>query len=228
MPSDLSLKFGRDGGMNPTREELMIKNDTLTYQTSFFNNAAGFTTTINRDEIQSLYQVLRNNKFDKIKLAQEMMYDKEGEYVRAQWGGEQVYLGTSGAEVAKGWQEEWKKIVSTFDALIETKAKNFRKPFTVVLDKSLAGQYTVVTLSENYQCRSQVTEAGFSCTFQLLPGKYHANAYAIRNYNPKEYEEWFEIQERRSEGDLVLDTQSGFKLTVRLAVENKLTLELAR
>lgn len=226
MPADLSLEFGRNGGMHPTEEELAIKNGILTYQTSFFNDSAGFTTSISMDEIQSLYQVLRDNKFDKIKLAEGRILDKEGEHVRAQWEREQVYLGTSGAEVADSWQKEWKKIVSTFDALIEAKAKPFRKTFTIILDKSLTGHYTVVTLSDSYHCTSQITDAGFSCTFQLLPGKYHAISYAIRDYNPKKYEEWAELQKRRSEGTLVFDTQSGSRLTVRLAGENKLVLEL--
>lgn len=214
VPSDLKIEFGRDGGMQPIGEDLRIEKGVMVYEASHYNNKAGFTTQVSPEEVSQLYALVRDNHFDKIRLEDGLVHDKQGEHLRVSWGSEQIYLGTSGAEVEKRWSESWKLIIKEFDAFIETKAKAFRKPLTVILDKNLAGRYAVVTLSERNVVISQVPAEGYSQTLYLLPGKYQVSAYTIRDYDPKKYMEWAEVQKRRGEADLLIDVPETQRIRV--------------
>lgn len=118
-PSDLVIEYSEDGGMRYWSEELKLTTTTCHYAINDGGKKQEWDCPASSGALGDIYKILRDNDFDRIKLASGVIYDKPGEHVTVRYSSENFNLGTSGADVQLLWRKSWDTIVVGFRALIE-------------------------------------------------------------------------------------------------------------
>ena len=194
-PADLAIEFSRDGGMNPVGDKMKLSSKGGTYKSHYTSHEASIEFSVTEKDLDDLYRVFRDNRFDHIRISDAMEDDKEGEFIRISWGTTNYHLETSGTEIANRWKKNWKNIVDALNAIVLRETDKRKMDLKVMVDKQLAGRYVTVNISENAGNLAQIVPAdGLMTILKLLPGNYYFNIQAIKNYDPKKYQPWEEVR----------------------------------
>ncbi len=120
-PLDFVLETRYDGGMRDTSAELFVSRDS-----SFFKTHNGDTTIVKRftlsaRELDSLYAVLKRNKFDKIESSIDTaVLDRGGYSIDVFWNANHNVISVSDGQqsfIKKEWYPQWGAVYQYVDKL---------------------------------------------------------------------------------------------------------------
>jgi len=76
-PSDLEITYSENGGMLNISERLFISKDSCFYEKNKYGNIARVDFNLSDSSLDSVYDAIRENKFDEIEIYSEKVYDRE-------------------------------------------------------------------------------------------------------------------------------------------------------
>jgi hypothetical protein len=146
-PADFSLRYSSHGGMLPIGENLTLTAATSTYEYFDHGNTTTIEFELTEQEINDLYQWLRQNRFDLIEARTEQVFDRGGESIDINWGTTHYNVSNSGISfVEEDWQEEWGNVLGAVTDLMQRKIEEQRVVYTILLDQSLVGETVSIYL----------------------------------------------------------------------------------
>jgi hypothetical protein len=147
-PADFSLSYSSSGGMLPIGENLTLTAGTSTYEYYDHGNTTLVEFELTEQELNDLYQWLRQNRFDLIETRSEQVFDRGGESISINWGTTHYNVSNSGLSfIEEDWQEEWGNVLGAVTDLMQRKLEEQRVVYTIVLDRSLTGETVSIYLN---------------------------------------------------------------------------------
>lgn len=115
-PADLKLYYHFDGGMVYHFEDLTLSADSCLYIVNEGGKKREKRFSLTPKEMEALYSILRDNRFDRIRSKTESgVYDRGGESIRIEWDKGRRQVGVSNAQmtfVEKAWIKEWNAVLT--------------------------------------------------------------------------------------------------------------------
>src|SRR5690606_2227506 len=136
-----SLRYSSDGGMLPVGERLTLTAGTSTYEYYDRGNTTRVEFELTEQELNDLYQWLRENRFDRIEVRTEQVYDRGGESISINFGTNHYSVSNAGISfVEEDWREEWGNVLGAVTDLMQRKLDEQRVTYTIVIDRTLTGE----------------------------------------------------------------------------------------
>jgi len=179
-PEKLVIEYHLNGGMRYYSEALYICEDSSYYTINDGGAISRINFIMNANELNELYKVFLENKFDKIKTYEEKVYDRGGSSVYIQWEKTRfVSVSNSGMSfIDKNWQEEWSSCMNALDKIIKHQADLQKKDYEIKFDKSFFGKtvYSGINTEQIIPNSTLMAEHDYdthiSKSVKLIPGKH--------------------------------------------------------
>lgn len=150
-PNEIIFEWSDGGGMLPEGENIYISEDSSYYsfwhvdidQKIYFNSS--------KSEMDSLYSIFKNEKFDQIELIEEgEVYDRGGTSIRLIADGKYFDKNNSGMTfVNKSWQKTYDDLSSALYSFALKKIENQKVKVTVGFDKKILEENLKLYISIN-------------------------------------------------------------------------------
>ena len=127
-PEKLVIEYHLDGGMRYYSEALYLSEDSSYYTVNNGGAISRVNFKLSTSELDELYNVFKDNKFDRIRIFEEKVYDRGGNTIFLRWGkGKMAAVSNSGMSfVEEGWREQWNACIKAIEDII-TKQKELLK-----------------------------------------------------------------------------------------------------
>lgn len=138
-PVDISFRYYVDGGMMYYSEELFISGDSCYYKINDGGAESKIYFKMTSSELDKLYEVFKENRFDEIETYDHKVYDRGGDNISLSWGnGKSCSVNNSGMTfIDDSWKTEWTACVTEIVKIITAEVPKQKKDFEVRLDKTL-------------------------------------------------------------------------------------------
>lgn len=138
-PADIVFRYHVDGGMMYYSEELFISGDSCYYKINDGGAESKIYFRMTAAQLDKLYGVFRENRFDEIETYEEKVYDRGGNSISLSWGrSKYCNVSSSGMTfIDKSWNSEWSACLSAIDKIIAEEVPRQKKDFEIRLDKTL-------------------------------------------------------------------------------------------
>ncbi len=147
-PFDMQIGYSFNGGMMMVGENISIS--TAESSQRIFNHLATIKVhyQLSEAELDALYATFRENKIDRIKSTEEMVYDRGGDSVSISFGEERYRASDSGINFIKDqWQDEFGRLVGAVNRAAGAESTGSTQTiFTIQLDPSLESLNLTVQL----------------------------------------------------------------------------------
>ncbi|HJY63237.1 MAG TPA: hypothetical protein VJ455_03700 [Ignavibacteria bacterium] len=190
-PNKLVIEYHLSGGMRYYSEALYISEDS-----SYFTiNDGGAISRVNfimsANELEGLYKVFIDNKFDKIKTHEVQVYDRGGSSVYIQWEKTRfVSVSNSGMSfIDGGWQKEWNACINALEQIIKYQSEKQVREYELRYDKSLFGHEINVFINNDNVIKNQdlgllsSSNEIFIQYVKLIPGKHRLSINWNKHYD---------------------------------------------
>ncbi|MCP4415199.1 MAG: hypothetical protein GY805_01160 [Chloroflexi bacterium] len=137
-PSDVRISYSFNGGMMNYGENISISADESWRRIS--NEMVRFEVhyQLAEAELDALYATFRENKIDRIRSREEMVYDRGGDSVSISYGEELYRASDSGLNfVTARWQDEFSRLVTAVNQAAGETTSSPQATFTIQLDSSI-------------------------------------------------------------------------------------------
>lgn len=189
-PQNISFQLSMGGGMLYYYEDLFISGDSSYYLVNDGGAISKIYFAVSGEKLDKLYDVFRENDFDRIKTYDEKVYDRGGETVSLRWGkGKYASVSNSGMTFIKdSWKGEWSACTSALSKIIDEEIAKQKKDFEIRVDRSLFGKEIYIQLNrETVIPKSMVmsengTDEYISRTVKLMPGSHMLSFYIGNKY----------------------------------------------
>lgn len=121
--SDYDISFSRSGGLAPTYENLLIKNNKAFYSFEGQEKKLKKTFKVSDSEIKNLNEVLSKNNFRQIQEDHKKMYDNITTSINIKKGANEGSR-NDGSAIMPNYETNWRNIVTAFQKIINKKIKN--------------------------------------------------------------------------------------------------------
>lgn len=176
-PARTIIEVSHQGGMQPVSKHLYIGSDSC-YQRHWAYQTKNKTYfKLSPTELDQLYAVFVNNKFDKLKTREVRTYDRGGVSVYLRLGSKNYQIHDSGSTyIKKSSLDAFKNVLNAINALVARKLEPLKQAFEVQIDSN------IIKLSHSGYLGSNTAELsqGFdkkqgipaSLSFKILPGNH--------------------------------------------------------
>ncbi|MBL7700670.1 MAG: hypothetical protein JNM14_00350 [Ferruginibacter sp.] len=110
-PADFKLTYHFDGGMSYHFEDIIISKDSCVYRLNERGHIITRKFFISEAGLDSLYTILKQNRFTEIEYRNEgMVYDRGGKSIEVSWNNNKEWRKVSDAQshfVKDGWKQQW-------------------------------------------------------------------------------------------------------------------------
>lgn len=143
-PEDFFVNYSLSAGMLPYGSNVSVAGEVA--HTSFFAYGVSFDVAFQPTaaELDSLYQVVVDNKFDRIQTYEEEIYDRGGSSLTVTANGETFNKADGGMSYIRGnWQNAYNNVEAAVKDLTIRNAPTSTK-FVIEWDESLAALYPTI------------------------------------------------------------------------------------
>lgn len=216
-PQKLTIGLSMGGGMLYYGENLYISEDSCTYEVNDGGAKTKVKFKMTPAELDNLYKVFTDNNFDRIKIKEEMVYDRGGESISINWaGGKHAGISDAGMSFVKeSWQKEWSACLKALSDIEVSQSNKQKKDYEVRIDKSFFGKKFSLGLKNQPIMPNETVlksdDEYISKNIQLLPG---TNRLSV-SWDSKNYETI----------NVTPDSSKGVNLTLE---DNKLSYKLIK
>ncbi len=150
-PQNIRFSYSLSGGMMYYSENIFISKDSCFYSINFGGTVSRVNFKLSESELDKLYRVFVENRFDKIKTYEEMVYDRGGESISLNWGkGNIARVSNSGITFVKdSWSAEWNACLRAMVTLAKDRMNEQLKTYEIKLDSSLFGKECYIQINQN-------------------------------------------------------------------------------
>jgi hypothetical protein len=188
LPPDFELRYWEDGGMVPTGKNYTIGRDSVLVETWYLGNRNQWRFSVSETQLDSLWQVIRQHKANRIQTYEEMVYDRGGNGFSFTANGEQFEVKNSGMNFVEGaYVADFKAIVESIHQAVNPGLKNFVVDYQVELAGEMPDSVSQFFLSLNdaslldWSSASQDSFPYGMHNFKMLAGQYQLQAWAQIN-----------------------------------------------
>lgn len=188
LPANLTISLYQGGGMLPQSSGVYISADSC-YMEYFYNQARNkIYFTLDKTELQDLYQVFVKNQFHRIKTYEEEVYDRGGTNLSLSFDTQYVNKSDGGMTfIQKNWQEAYSICLSAVWQIAIRKTEAQKKDIRIVLDPSILQSGYVISLSiedSNFNYYSEEQGIKSEIPSRLFPGQHQVSINLIENTEP--------------------------------------------
>lgn len=128
MPSDFRIRIA----------EFEITNNTVVANSRSDGRERNFQFQITPHQMENVFRVLKENKFDRIKIIEDIRLDAGSEFIHTDWGNTFLSKGSSQTcYIDKKWEEQYDACYSKLLQALRDAADSYLKPLKIVLDEKI-------------------------------------------------------------------------------------------
>lgn len=153
LPSDFAVQVGIDGGMLPYSRNVSLQvgaGEDVTFMNGV-RLAVQFQPSAT--DLETVYRAVIANRFDRIRVDEEEVYDRGGTSVGVNLDGEFIGVHDSGMSfVRERWQDEYQAVYAAAFQLVTAQPDAAAGSFTLAWDDQLSfgGWEIVMVMSDDY------------------------------------------------------------------------------
>jgi|GEM_PF-6558141 len=189
-PADLSISLHGDGGMLPEGYSYELGKDSCVAAYHDGESRHRFRFTLRPGEWDTLYQLFRRQRFDRIRTHDEEIYDRGGSSLSLRWKEQQFAKSNSGMSVVnEGWQDNYRFCREAVESLVRGKLNEQKKNVTLHFNHTLfrsgfRWELQVEAVADTYPEKYDVYYGDQdSLVLRLLPG---AHRLLIEGFRPRQ------------------------------------------
>ncbi len=186
-PSDVVIIYSENGGMLNISEKIFISQDSCYYEKNKYGNIVKVDFILNAKELDSLYNIVRKNKFNEIETYSKTVYDRGGSFVSVMFGDTDFIKSNSGFSfIEKDWIEEYSNISGIINSTAQNAWNKKSRDFVVIVDNSLKDESGYIMFDNfrifdgadvHFDDNGEMTD-----TLKLVDGKYSMNYKYLDDY----------------------------------------------
>jgi hypothetical protein len=137
-PADFEIAYNRGGGMVPYGEGLRLSASGGTY--SLFNHGIQLEIAfaVKPDDLDRLYRLVKENRFDAIQTEQQKVYDRGGTSLQVTAAGRVYNVADSGMSFVKEpWRKQFAAVADALEAFARGTGREGGVEAAIVWDESL-------------------------------------------------------------------------------------------
>ncbi len=190
-PDKLVIEYHVNGGMRYYSEALYISEDSSYYTINDAGAISRVNFVMSANELDELYKVFSENKFDKIKTHEVQVYDRGGSNIYIQWEKTRfVSVSNSGMSfIDDAWQKEWLVCVNAIQQIIKYQSEKQLRDYELRCDKSLFGKQVNIYINNDNIVKNQdlgllsSSNEVFIEHVKLIPGKHRLSINWDKHYD---------------------------------------------
>lgn len=190
-PADITFSYSQSGGMMYYSENIYISKDSCFYK---INDGGAITRVdfkLSDSELDKLYAVFSDNRFDEIDTYEEKVYDRGGESISLSWKpGKHAKVSNSGMNfVESSWSKEWNNCVNAIEKIAKGEMEKQLKNYEIIFDRSLHGKELYMQINRDvvFKKGKLISEISSDNNFvkivMLSPGHHNASVTVDKSYN---------------------------------------------
>lgn len=188
LPENFSINYRNGGGMRPESNGLYISKDScyMEYFSYRANNKIHFNIT--ESELNALYQVFFEQKFDKIKTYEQRVHDRGGTSLSLSLGTNTITVSNGGMNfVEKKWEDAYQKCLDALLKLAKEKTEPLKLGYEIQFDKSItkSGHLCYFNIPDtDFYHHSEEMGMPNKLSVQLFPGEHSLQLNLVSNTQP--------------------------------------------
>ncbi|MBC7864482.1 MAG: hypothetical protein IAF38_16020 [Bacteroidia bacterium] len=137
-PIDLVIEISSSGTFRMGSENLLIKNNCVITKKSSRESEHEFQFSLTKDQLKNLFDILKQNKFEKIKIIEDVRLDAPSHSISVEWENSFIYKGESQARyIHKKWDETYENCRFGLIKALREAVKIHLKPVKIILADEL-------------------------------------------------------------------------------------------
>lgn len=148
-PADFHVELYESAGMRPISHTIAIASDSSSVKFDYSDAKQIINFTLAEDELDALWAVIYNNKFDRITSSEEEVYDRGGITIRIWYGDVFFSQSHSGMSfIDSSWSASFFAINEAIENIATTKIAPYQHSFQILLDEAFAQNVKYLTIDE--------------------------------------------------------------------------------
>ncbi len=138
-PKEIEIGWSDGGGMMDLSTSIFISLDSSSWDYRRNGNEKHILFETSDEELKELYQVIRDNQFDRIKIRSEgEVYDRGGVSIRLNIDGKYYDVYNSGSYfIEDDWVDNWRAVSDAITAFSATKTEELKFDCFIKMDESI-------------------------------------------------------------------------------------------
>lgn len=190
-PDNITFSYSQSGGMMYYSENIYISKDSCFYKINDGGAISRVDFKLSDSELDKLYAVFRDNRFDEIDTFEEKVFDRGGESIYLSWKpGKYAKISNSGMSfVQSSWSKEWNNCVNAIEKIGKDEMEKQLKNYEIIFDKSLYGKELYMQINRDivFKKGKLISEISSDDNFvkivKLSPGYHNASVTVDKSYN---------------------------------------------
>ena len=191
-PEKFAILYGLSGGMMYYSESMYLSSDSCTYEVNDGGVKSKIYFNLSAADLDGLYKIFKDNKFDRIKTYEQEVFDRGGESIYLSWAdGKYASVFNGGMTfINDNWQTEWSNCLGSLMNVLHAQLDKQKKDYEVRIDRSFFGKTMNIyirnetIIPESTIMAESELEHYVTKTIKLMPGAHRVSV----SWDKKHYE----------------------------------------